>query len=143
LKELGVGCWWLVVPNPFRPTFGVSPPVDAGRYDLLEQFRIGLVEGPGSPARASRYVGPRGSGTTVLLNRLEVVAGEQGWYVVAETVSDRLTGRLVDQHLPDLLARVDPTATDTEFRSATAFGVLASVSSAIVATKRGRACAPS
>jgi hypothetical protein len=110
-------------PNPFRPTFGVSPPVVAGRYDLLEQFRIGLVEGPGSPGRASLYVGPRGSGKTVLLNELEVVAGEQGWYVIAETASDGLVARLVDEHFPALLARVDPDRTDTQVRSATAFGV--------------------
>jgi hypothetical protein len=111
------------VPNPFRPTFGVSPPVVAGRYDLLEQFRIGLVEGPGAPARASLYVGPRGSGKTVLLNELEVVAGEQGWYVIAETATNGLVERLVTEHLPDLLARIDPRGVDTQLRSATAFGV--------------------
>ncbi len=113
----------MVGPNPFRPTFGVSPPVVAGRYDLLEHFRIGLVEGPGSPARASLYVGPRGSGKTVLLNELEKLAGEQGWEVIAETATDGLIDRLVHQHLPALLARLDPHAVATAVRNASAFGV--------------------
>ncbi|CAN5658534.1 ATP-binding protein [soil metagenome] len=113
----------MATANPFRPTFGVSPPVVAGRYDLIEEFRIGLQEGPGAPARASLYLGPRGSGKTVLLNELEDVARAEGWHVVSETASPGLIDRLVGEHLPALLAELDPRQISTRLKDASAFGV--------------------
>src|SRR5262245_26719767 len=103
----------MVVANPFRPTFGVSPPVVAGRYDLIEEFRIGLQDGPGAPARASLYLGPRGAGKTVLLNELEDVARAEGWHVVSDTATGGVVDRLVAEHLPRLLADLDPRQSTT------------------------------
>ena len=60
--------------NPFRPTFGVSPPVLAGRYEILEDFALALAEGPGAMERASLFVGGRGTGKTVMLNEVEHLA---------------------------------------------------------------------
>ena len=57
-------------PNPFRPSFGVSPRVLAGREDVIEEFDIGLDEGPGSPMRSVLVSGARGIGKTVLLGEL-------------------------------------------------------------------------
>jgi hypothetical protein len=95
----------------------------AGRYDLTESFRVGLRDGPGSPARASLYLGARGSGKTVLLNELEDVAGSEGWHVISETASPGLIDRLVDEHLPQLLQRIDPDAITSRLKSVTGFGV--------------------
>ena len=59
----------------------------------------------------------------MLLNELESVAGEQGWVVIAETATEGLIDRLVNQHLPALLTRLDPDAVETGLRSASVFGV--------------------
>ena len=67
--------------NPFRPTFGVSPHVLAGRDRLLADFELALAEGPGSPYRAILVSGARGIGKTVLLNELEDVARGLGWVI--------------------------------------------------------------
>jgi hypothetical protein len=90
--------------NPFRPTFGASPPVLAGRDELVDAFAMSLVEGPGSPGRATIYTGPRGSGKTVMLNRAEVTARKADWLVISENATAGLIDRLVTDHLPTLLA---------------------------------------
>ena len=60
--------------NPFRPGFGVSPRVLAGRDELLEEFDTALDEGPGSPLRSVLVSGARGMGKTFILNYLEEAA---------------------------------------------------------------------
>ena len=74
-------------PNPFRPSFGNSPPVLAGRDELIEQFAEALDNGPGAPGRATLYTGARGTGKTVMLNEAADVARQRGWLVVEETAS--------------------------------------------------------
>ncbi|MCO5314759.1 MAG: ATP-binding protein [Solirubrobacterales bacterium] len=97
--------------NPFKPTFGASPPVLAGRDHLLQSFDDALFDGPGSPGRATLYTGARGSGKTALLNAIEGKAGRDfGWVVVSETATPGLVGRLTQTHLPGLLSRFDPQA---------------------------------
>jgi len=39
------------VANPFKPSFGVSPPLLVGRDGLIEEFVEGLQDGPGAAAR--------------------------------------------------------------------------------------------
>ncbi|WP_448854028.1 AAA family ATPase [Corynebacterium frankenforstense] len=91
-------------PNPFRPSFGVSPLVLAGRTDLLSGFPLALLEGPGSPLRTMLVSGPRGSGKTVLLNELEEAARVQGWIVLrAYPGADMLTD-LTATEIPRTLA---------------------------------------
>lgn len=94
--------------NPFTPTFGVSPPVLVGRGEILDEFEESLNEGPGAPARASLYTGPRGSGKTVMLNEVGAIAEAHGWYVIHETADEGLLDRLADEHLPAILGQVDP-----------------------------------
>lgn len=96
--------------NPFRPTFGSSPPLLAGRDGLLEAFTEAIGDGPGSPGRASLYTGPRGSGKTVLLNAVEARGKEMGWKIVSETATPGLVERIVRQHLPAILKGLDPRA---------------------------------
>ena len=54
--------------NPFTPTFGHEPFAFAGREELIDDVIEGLAEGPGDPNRATIFLGPRGSGKTVLLS---------------------------------------------------------------------------
>jgi len=95
-----------VVTNPFRPTFGTSPPVLAGRREHTASFADSLDAGPGAPGRATLYTGARGVGKTVMLNAAEDVARERGWIVISETASPGIVHRLVHDHLPGALALV-------------------------------------
>ena len=48
--------------NQFRPSFGVTPPLLAGRDTEIIAFGDALDEGPGAPGRATLYTGVRGIG---------------------------------------------------------------------------------
>lgn len=96
------------MPNPFHPSFGVSPPLLVGRDDLISEFVEAIEDGPGSAGRATLYTGPRGAGKTVLLNAIEHGARARGWLVVAETASPGFVERITRQHLPGLLRDFDP-----------------------------------
>src|ERR1035438_1989518 len=96
--------------NPFKPSFGVSPPVLVGRDALLDEFVEGLEDGPGSAARATIYTGARGSGKTVMLNAVEDRAREHGWVIISDTASPGFVDRIVRRHLPGLLRELDPKA---------------------------------
>ena len=100
----------VVVANPFKPSFGVSPPVLVGREELIEEFVEGIEDGPGSAARATLYTGARGSGKTVMLNAVEDRARELGWLVVNETATPGFVDRIARQELPRLLESFDPKA---------------------------------
>ncbi|MGI8936770.1 MAG: ATP-binding protein [Iamia sp.] len=89
----------------------VSPPLLVGRSDLLDDFAVGLDAGPGAPERVTLYTGARGTGKTVMLNQVEDIARRQGWRVIPETATPGFVARLVDEHLPALLAEIDPEAT--------------------------------
>lgn len=93
--------------NPFTPTFGVSPPLLAGRADLLDEFGAAIDDGPGAPGRMTLYTGARGTGKTVMLNEVEDLARQRGWRVISETATAGLVNRLVGEHLPVLLAEID------------------------------------
>ncbi len=97
--------------NPFKPSFGVSPPLLVGRDALIDEFAEALEEGPGSAGRATIYTGARGSGKTVMLNAVENRARELDWIVVSETASPGFVDRITRQHLPRLLQTFDPGAT--------------------------------
>jgi hypothetical protein len=94
-------------PNPFRPGFGVSPRVLAGRDDLIAEFETALDEGPGSPLRSVLVSGARGMGKTVVLNELEELARVRGWLVVRLPESGGLVEDLVRTTLPTLLVEHD------------------------------------
>ncbi|MBO0769055.1 MAG: ATP-binding protein, partial [Solirubrobacterales bacterium] len=105
--------------NPFKPTFGVTPPVLAGREQALADFADALDEGPGAPGRATIYTGARGSGKTVLLNAAQDLAAARGWLVIAETATPGLVRRLVEEQLPALLAEHDPEGTQSRLTGIT------------------------
>lgn len=86
--------------NPFRPSFGTTPPLRAGRDQAILAFADALDAGPGTPGRATLYTGARGVGKTVMLNQAEARAKERGWVVVSETATPGLIDRLVTEELP-------------------------------------------
>ena len=107
-SESRVRCRRVAVANPFRPSFGNSPPVLAGRDELIEQFAEALDNGPGAPGRATLYTGARGTGKTVMLNEVADIARQRGWLVIEETASPGVVTRLVT---PAPAGRCSPTST--------------------------------
>ena len=94
--------------NPFKPTFGATPPLLAGRDELITEFTDALLDGPGASGRATLYTGARGAGKTVMLNAIEEEAKTRGWVVVSETATPDLVSRLTHSRLPELLRQFDP-----------------------------------
>lgn len=97
--------------SPFRPSFGVTPPLVAGRDAILAEIADALDSGPGAAGRAALFTGNRGIGKTVMLNEVEAVARSRGWVVVSETATRGLIDRIGRDALPELavLIRQEPT----------------------------------
>jgi len=71
------------ITNPYVPGAGTQPPELAGREDILERTRITLARVKlGRAAKSFMLVGLRGVGKTVLLNRIEQMAKEDGYEAV-------------------------------------------------------------
>ncbi len=70
--------------NPFSPSFGINPPVLAGRRSVLHSFDR-VFDSIRSPSYATLLWGLRGTGKTVLLNAVEDRARAQGWLVVSSS----------------------------------------------------------
>lgn len=96
----------MVERNPFSPTFGASPPVLAGRDEILEDVDDALETGPTHPDYTSLFIGVRGAGKTVMLNAVEDLARQRGWLAISDNASPtgfvgRLTSsvaRLLEEH---------------------------------------------
>ncbi len=99
--------------NPFTPTFGVTPPLLVGRGEVIDDFRIALVEGPGAPGRAMLLTGVRGAGKTVALNACEDEAVRRGWVVVSETARPGVVAEITSTRLPELLAQASGQSSTT------------------------------
>ncbi|SFS18096.1 hypothetical protein SAMN04487783_2526 [Agrococcus baldri] len=96
--------------NPFRPGFGISPPMLAGRDALLDEWREVFGLGAWSPYRAALVTGMRGVGKTVLLNAVEDLALAHDWTVVHGTLHASLVDELEHDRLPALLQAQDAEA---------------------------------
>ncbi|MDE0267454.1 MAG: ATP-binding protein [Acidimicrobiaceae bacterium] len=110
--------------NPFSPSFGISPPVLAGRQDVLNSFGT-VFDSIRSPSYATLLWGLRGTGKTVLLNEIENRCREQGWMVVSAVVVGR--SGLVEQiayKISRLLAALRHEHTPTPKRAVTGVSVL-------------------
>jgi len=101
----------LMTPNPFRPSFGVTPPLLAGRDTEILAFGDALDAGPGAPGRATLYTGVRGIGKTVMLNEAETQARQRGWVVASETAVPGLVDRLTPHRLPQAAAALEISST--------------------------------
>ena len=100
-----------MTPNPFRPSFGVTPPLLAGRDTEILAFGDALDASPGAPGRATLYTGVRGIGKTVMLNEAETQARQRGWVVVSETAVPGLVDRLTTHRLPEAAAALELSST--------------------------------
>lgn len=65
--------------NPYAPSAEIPPPELAGRDTILAGLRIAIQRNKlGMPARSFMFVGLRGVGKTVLLNKMQEIADEEG-----------------------------------------------------------------
>ncbi|WP_342319941.1 ATP-binding protein [Corynebacterium mayonis] len=94
--------------NPFRPTFGASPRVWAGREAVLDEFGRALDNGPGDPHRSIIVSGSRGIGKTVLLTELEDIARRRGWVVLRASGREGMAEALTNSVIPEALQTVNP-----------------------------------
>lgn len=70
--------------NPFAPGAGTPPPALVGRDEIVAAAEVALhrVKG-GRPEKGQMLLGLRGVGKTVLLNKIETMAEDIGYFVVA------------------------------------------------------------
>ncbi|WP_292836533.1 ATP-binding protein [Microbacterium sp.] len=94
--------------SPFRAGFGKTPPVLVGRDDLIVDFGAAIDVGAWGQERVTLIEGLRGVGKTVMVNALEDVARERGWFVVSETATPGFAERITSTHLPRILSVLDP-----------------------------------
>jgi AAA ATPase domain len=67
------------IANPFSPGAGTPPPAFVGREELIENYRVALRRTIGGrPGKSIMPIGLRGVGKTVLLNRFDQMAQEEG-----------------------------------------------------------------
>jgi AAA ATPase domain len=67
------------VENPFSPGAGTPPPAFVGRDDLIRDYKVALRRTVGGrPGKSLMPIGLRGVGKTVLLNRFDQMAQEEG-----------------------------------------------------------------
>ncbi len=93
------------VDNPFSPGAGSAPPELAGREDVLEEVQVGIQRiRNGSFSKSSIFVGLRGVGKTVLLNRAREIADEHGFLTVfIEAHEEKSLPALLAPHLRRIL----------------------------------------
>jgi hypothetical protein len=78
-----------MIPNdpPYTPSFGISPPVLAGRDEVLAETMAALRAGPRHPRFGYGLMGNRGVGKTAVLDAIgERVRRELGWPVLHRQV---------------------------------------------------------
>jgi predicted transcriptional regulator len=96
-----------MIKNPFTPAFGKTPMFLAGREKLLDDVISGLDNAPGDPNRTTIFIGPRGSGKTVLLSEISTIASGRGWVSVSITASSGMLYKIIEQ-LKDIASEFLP-----------------------------------
>ena len=93
------------ITNPFAPGAGSQPPELAGRENILTDARTALGRVKiGRAARSQMLLGLRGVGKTVLLNRINEIAGEESYLtVVLEAPENRGLAEMLVPPLRSLL----------------------------------------
>ena len=94
--------------NPFRPTFGASPLVWAGRATVLTDFERAISGTVGNPDRSILISGSRGIGKTVLLTELEDIAARQGWVVLRASAREKIAESLMQSAIPEAINHLSP-----------------------------------
>ncbi len=94
--------------NPFRPTFGASPLVWAGRATVLTNFERAISGSAGNPDRSILISGSRGIGKTVLLTELKDIAARHGWIVLRASAREKIAESLIQSAIPEAINRLSP-----------------------------------
>ncbi len=94
--------------NPFAPGAGTQPPALAGRENIIERASVALGRvKEGRPARSQMFLGLRGVGKTVLLNRLSELADGEGFQtIMLEAPEDQELAVMLTVKLRSLLFRL-------------------------------------
>jgi type II secretory pathway predicted ATPase ExeA/DNA-binding CsgD family transcriptional regulator len=97
------------IGNPFSPGAGAPPPELAGRQELLDQARHSLLRAKaGRSEQSLMAVGLRGVGKTVLLNRIDQMASDEGYLtVMIEASENRRLNELLVAPLRSILFKLD------------------------------------
>ncbi len=98
-----------LLTNPFVPGAGVQPPELTGRRDLLEYTRLTLerIRG-GRPVKSLIAVGLRGTGKTVLLQRIRAMAEGSGYHTCFLEMHDNAPlAEIIIPHLRRLILDFD------------------------------------
>jgi len=105
------------VQDPFSPSAGSPPPELAGRDELRESIRIALERARiGRPAKSAMLVGLRGTGKTVLLDRLRLDAEDLGIHTVRiESPEGRSVPALLAPQLRQALLRLSQVAAAKDY----------------------------
>lgn len=91
--------------NPFTPSFGTVPAKPVGRDPILGQYQEMFRQFSPSDVRwASHLRAHRGAGKTVLLDQIQELAAEYGWWVLQEDggAGDPLPARIINRSLTRL-----------------------------------------
>ena len=94
--------------NPFTPAFGTSPPVLAGRDDILDDWEIALEAGSKHPDFTLLFLGMRGAGKTAMLSAVEEIARQRSWQVIAEDATFHGLLSRISNSAGQILAELDP-----------------------------------
>lgn len=102
--------------NPFSPGAGTPPPELAGRARILEQVEITLARIKARrPERSQLFVGLRGVGKTVLLNKVRETAEGMGYRAIfIEAYENKPLAALLLPSLRQLLISLDRMVTVSE-----------------------------
>ncbi len=112
-----------MIRNPFTPTFGIVPPVLAGRDKLLGDMDRAFDNWPGDPNLCTILIGPRGSGKTAMLSCIGDVAMENGWIVADTTASNGMLEDILQRAI-DVAAEVVGKETERHITGAEIGNVL-------------------
>jgi hypothetical protein len=95
--------------NPYAPGAGTRPPELAGREQILHDAQIALARvRAGRHAKGQLLLGLRGVGKTVLLNRIEEIAEDEGYRTVfIEAPENRRLPELLVPPLRRVLVKLD------------------------------------
>jgi hypothetical protein len=97
------------IDNPFAPGAGAQPPELAGRRGLVDETAVALERVRlRRPARSQIFVGLRGVGKTVLLNRIREIAEQKQFEtLILEIHEDVTLPALLVPPLRKILLRLD------------------------------------
>lgn len=86
-----------MLENPFTPEFGIVPDVLAGREPILRDMRNALSASRRRPDLTTLFIGPRGTGKTVLMSCVREEASRRGWATTSATALPGMLEELYEQ----------------------------------------------